>query len=250
MQGKKVLIVDDDPLMRELVGQVVIRSKNQVISAENGAKGLHEFYESQPDLVILDVSMPGMNGWEVCRHIRQYSQIPIIMLTSLGDEQDIVRGFNEGADDYVIKPFNPNILQARIEAALRRGRGTVVSEQPTIYSDDYLTFDRTKRRILVDGEVVKLTATEYRLLAFLLQYPNQVLSLEQILENVWGAECRENTDYVHVYMWHLRRKLEKNPKDPKYLLTEHGIGYRFQKAAVQVAANLPKETMLSQAVQG
>lgn len=249
MRGKNVLIADDDAIMRQLVEQVVLRSGNNIHSADNGADALHQFYEHQPDLVILDVTMPKMTGWEVCRHIRQFSNVPIIMLTAMGGEREVVRGFEEGADDYVTKPFNANILQARIEAALRRGKKENSPRQATTYSDDYLTFDLSQRRMLVGTKMVKLTATEYRLLAYLFENAGQILTFHQILENVWGGEYRENTDYVHVYIWHLRKKLEKNPKAPQYILTEHGVGYRFEKAAVQPqAAALNELSLVSQAV--
>jgi len=241
MRGKNVLIADDDAIMRQLVEQVIIRSGNNIYSAEDGADALHQFYTYQPDLVILDVTMPNMTGWEVCRHIRQFSSVPIIMLTAMGSERDILRGFEEGADDYVTKPFSANILQARIQAALRRGKGGAQAQQATTYSDDYLTLDLSQRRMLVGGKLVKLTATEYRLLSFLFQNSGQVLTFSQILENVWGGEYRDNSDYVHVYIWHLRKKLEKNPKNPQYILTEHGVGYRFEKAEVQPQTAALKE---------
>jgi two-component system KDP operon response regulator KdpE len=227
---KKVLIVDDDAIMRKLVEQIVLRSGNKFFSAQNGTDGLNQFYAHRPDLVILDITMPMMSGWEVCRHIRQFSNVPIIMLTAMGGERDIVRGLQEGADDYVTKPFNANILQARIQAALRRSALPAVKQPPTLYNDDHLTLDLTKRRMLVAGNVVKLTATEYRLLCYLFQNAGRVLTFRQILENVWGWEYRDHTDYVHVYVWHLRKKLEEDPKMPKYILTEHGVGYRFEKA--------------------
>lgn len=228
MTGKKILIVDDDIVMRNLVGYVVERSGNEIYLADNGAEGLNQFHQHQPDLVILDLMMPHMTGWEVCQHIRQSSNVPIIMLSSMSHERDIVRGFAEGADDFVTKPFNSNILQARVQAALRRDRIAQQAAPPTTYSDDYLTIDLSQRRMLVAGQLVKLTAREHSLLAYLLKHAGQALPFHQILENVWGTEHRENTDYVHVYIWHLRKKIEENHKSPKYILTEHGLGYRFQ----------------------
>jgi len=229
MQGKKILVVDDDAIMRQLVEQILLRAGGEIYTAQDGLEGLKKFQTYQPDLVILDVTMPSMSGWEVCRNIRQDSSVPIIMLTSLGHERDIIRGFEQGADDYVTKPFNSNILRARIQAVLRRTETTPPSNNVDIYSDDYLTIDSSHRRVLVDGKPVKLTATEHRLLAYLMQHAGQILSFRKILDNVWGREYREKTDYVHVYMWHLRKKLEENPKSPRYLLTEHGVGYRFEK---------------------
>jgi two-component system KDP operon response regulator KdpE len=234
MSGKKILIVDDDVVMRNLVGHVVERSGNEIYLADNGAEGINQFHEHQPDLVILDLMMPQMTGWEVCQHIRQSSNVPIIMLSSISQERDIVRGFDIGADEFVTKPFNPNLLQARVQAVLRRNNeSTQQADPPTIYSDDYLTIDLSQRRMLVAGKLVKLTATEHSLLAYLMRYTGEVLPFHKILENVWGAEYRENTDYVHVYIWHLRKKIEENHKSPKYILTEHGVGYRFEQAKLQ-----------------
>ncbi len=229
MQGKKFLVVDDDAIMRQLVKQILIRAGGETYTAQDGLEGLKKFQSYQPDLVILDVTMPSMSGWEVCQNIRQDSNVPIIMLTSLGHEKDILRGFEQGADDYVTKPFNSNILRARIQAVLRRAETATEDNNVDIYSDDYLTIDSSHRRVLVGGKPVKLTATEHRLLAYLMQHAGQILSFRKILDNVWGREYREKTDYVHVYIWHLRKKLEKNPKTPRYLLTEHGVGYRFEK---------------------
>lgn len=233
MQGKRFLVVDDDIIMRQLVEQILDRSGGETYTAEDGLEGLKMFKMYQPDMVILDVSMPFMTGWEVCQQIRQDSNVPIIMLTSLGHEKDIVRGFEEGADDYITKPFNSNILRARIQAVLRRAEISLPEKITDVYSDDYLTIDAKQRRVLVGGKPVKLTATEHRLLSYLLQNAGNILPFRKILDNVWGSEYREKTDYVHVYMWHLRKKLEKNPKSPKYLLTEHGVGYRFEKRNVE-----------------
>ena len=231
MQGNKILIVDDDPIILEIVKQSLDRIDAKVFTATDGSEGLHLFYTNQPDLVILDSMMPNVDGREVCRHIRQYSNVPIIMLTALGRDQDIADALNDGADDYITKPFTVNVLLARIKAVLRRAQLPVSSQQKasaTTYDDSYLNIDLDQRRVIVEGNAVKLTATEYRLLTYLLQNSGQVLTFKQILENVWGWEYQDNIDYVHVYMSHLRRKLEKNPKKPEYVLTEHGVGYRFE----------------------
>lgn len=230
MQGKKFLVVDDDAVMQQLVGEILSRSGGKIYTAKNGVDGLQKFRAYQPDLVILDISMPEMSGWEVCHHIRQSSNVPIIMLTSMRRESDIVRGLDEGADDYITKPFNGNVFQARIRAALRRAALPALTRKPDIYSDDYLTIDLNQRQVLVAGKPVKLTATEHRLLSYLFQNAAQTLSLDKILRHVWGQEFEGKVDYVHVYIWHLRKKLEQNPKFPRYIVTEHGIGYRFEKA--------------------
>lgn len=243
MEGKKFLVVDDDAIMRQLVEQILGRSGGEIYTADDGLEGLRMFKIHHPDMVILDVSMPNMTGWEVCKHIRQSSNVPIIMLTSLGHEKDIIRGFNEGADDYITKPFNSNILRARIQAVLRRAETSTSSQKAKIYSDGYLTIDLSQRRLLVGGKPVKLTATEHRLLAYLWQNAGQILPFCKILENVWGHEYRDNTDYVHVYIWHLRKKLEKNPKSPKYILTEHSVGYRFETVKTERPQPLRKNEL-------
>jgi DNA-binding response OmpR family regulator len=229
IQEKKILIVDDDSAMLHLLKQTLSLAGGRIHTAPNGAEGLKQFYTHQPDLVLLDVMMPDLDGFEICRLIRRSSNVPIIMLTALGQEQDIIRGFNAGADDYVTKPFNSKILIARVGAALHRAALPAVEQEQVLYSDGYLTIDIEQRRVLVRGEVVKLSAKEYQLLVYLFQNAGRVLTTCQILENVWGWECQDNVDYVHVYIHHLRQKLEETPKRPRYILTEHRVGYRFER---------------------
>jgi DNA-binding response OmpR family regulator len=233
MIGKRsILVIDDDAILLSLIDHIFSKAGWQVYTAVDGVKGLKQLQLHQPDLIILDIMMPGMNGWETCSHIRQCSQVPIIMLTALDHESHIIRGLREsGADDYLIKPFNANILVAQAEALLRRAALPAMTKQPTTYSDAYLTIDLTTRQVLVGGETVKLTMTEYRLLAYLLQHTNRVLSFNHILGNIWGPEYQNSLDYVHVYVSRLRQKLEQDPKDPQYLQTVHGVGYRFKKPA-------------------
>ena len=229
LTNKKILVIDDDPNLVRLIEYTFSRAGFVVHKAESGEEGLHQFYDRQPDLIILDIMMPEMDGWEVCARIRQVSDVPIIFLTALSGEENVVRGLDCGAVDYVVKPFGPKALVARAQAALRHVELTPPLEKPPTYRDDYLTIDLETRRVLVRGEPVKLTATEYQLLSYLVQNASQVVSFEQILENVWGSAYDDCVNYVHVYMWHLRNKLEEDPKDPRYLLTEHGVGYRFRK---------------------
>lgn len=229
LENCKILVIDDDPALRQLITLTFVSQGCQVLSAANGSEGLRMFYEQRPDLIILDIMMPEIDGWTVCAQIRQLSNVPIIMLTSLGSEQDIVKGLEGGAVDYVVKPFSSKVLVARAKASLRQAYQTPTAPKVTTFSDGYLTIDLVKRRVLVKNEPVKLSATEYRLLAYLVQNANQVLTTEQILENVWGLEYRESNDYVHVYISHLRRKIEADPKQPRYILTEYGIGYYFEK---------------------
>jgi two-component system KDP operon response regulator KdpE len=228
MQGKKILIIEDDTNLHKLVEFALTKAGAQTYTAVDGQAGLRLFYEHRPDLVILDIMMPGLDGWQVCKQIQNLANIPIILMTSLAEEKQIIKGL-DCAVDYVTKPFSVDVLVARVRAALRQAEQSGVAEKPTTYGDDYLSINLNERRVLVRGEPVKLSATEYKLLAYLFENANRVLTFEQILENVWGWEYRDSVDYVHVYVSHLRRKLEENPKQPRYLLTEHGVGYRFEK---------------------
>ena len=229
MHGKRILIVDDDPYMRQLLESIFVESGAEIISARDGVEGLRLLYQHQPDLVVLDIIMPGKSGWEVCAQIREMSAVPIIMLTSLKSEDDIVRALETGAVDYITKPFNNKVLLARARAALRQaGLQAPEIRRETGYRDEYLMVDLEKRRVLVDGGPVHLTKTEYELLSTLIRNAGRVLTFSQILVEVWGPGYEDSPDYVHGYISRLRHKLEPDPKDPLYLLSEHGVGYRFQ----------------------
>jgi two-component system KDP operon response regulator KdpE len=229
VRGKRVLIIDDDPEMVELVRLVFAREGAEVYAAADGREGICRYGECRPDLILLDVMMPRLDGWKTCRLLREFTDVPIIFLTALSREQEVVRGLDCGAVDYVTKPFSPQVLLARARVALRAPAYTAQSRQQATFDDGYLSIDLLGRRVRVNGEPVRLTATEYNLLAYLIENAGQVLTHEQILERVWGAECQGSAGYVHVYIWHLRQKLEKDPRRPRYLLTEHGVGYRFEK---------------------
>jgi two-component system KDP operon response regulator KdpE len=234
VQGQRILVIDDDPGLLQLVEFAFTRVKAHVYTASSGQDGLRQFYQHRPHLVILDLMMPEMDGLEVCRQIRQLSEAPLIILTALNQEDYVIKGLACGADDYLTKPFNPEVLVARAQAILRR---TVYQpgslKKSTSYSDGYLTVDLSKHLVLVRGRPVRLTATEYRLLSYLVQHPNRVLATLQILHYVWGGNSQDNTEYVQVYIRQLRRKLEANPNAPVYILTEHGIGYRFETQSSQ-----------------
>jgi two-component system KDP operon response regulator KdpE len=237
LRNKKILVIDDDWEMLRLVTRTFSKTEAQIYMAACGEEGLRLFFDQCPDLVVLDIMMPEMDGWEVCRRIRQIADVPIVLLTALEAEEDIVRGLDCGAVDYVTKPFSPKVLVARARAALRSAESPWEPDKLTRYHDDYLTIDLEARRVLVRGEPVKLTATELQLLAYLVTNADRVLSLEQILENVWGWEYQGCDNYVHVYVWHLRNKLEEDPKRPRYLVTDHGVGYRFRKDPPAGASN-------------
>ncbi|MCL4262437.1 MAG: response regulator transcription factor [Anaerolineae bacterium] len=230
MDSKTILIIDDDISLCQILDITFTVEGAFVITANDGREGLQKFFAHRPDLVVLDVNMPHMDGWETCRQIRLLSDVPIIMLTTLQGDQEMVRGLDAGADDFITKPFNADVLLARTRAVLRRMEKTAVPPTDSQYSDGYLIIHLERHEVLVLGEQVKLTATEFQLLTYFLKNSGHTLTYKQILENIWGWEYQESIDYVHVYVSHLRRKIERDPKNPFYFITVHGIGYRFEKA--------------------
>jgi DNA-binding response OmpR family regulator len=203
------------------------REGYQVLSAKDGVEGLHVLWEQHPDLILLDIMLPRINGWETCRRIRECSDIPIIMLTALGTEQDKVRGLELGADDYLTKPFSMAELVARVRAALRRHKYPAARNE-IVHIDGRLAIDRAQRHVIVDGQWLELSATEYRILGCLLDNAGRIVTHQSLLTQVWGWEYAEEINYVKVYIHHLRKKIEENPRRPSYILTERGLGYRFQ----------------------
>lgn len=231
--GKKILVVDDDPALVRLVDQVLGQKGYEMLKSSNGQEALRLLFEKKPDLVLLDVVMPGMDGWQTCCRIRDISDVPIIILTGKrGSEDDIVRGLDYGADEYLLKPMGNKELVARVRAALRRAESPsyLDKSREIIFNDDFLTVDLAERKVLVSGEKVKLTPREYRLLSLLVENAGRVLTHQQILEKVWGWEYTDDVDYVRIYIAHLRRKIEPTPALPRYILTEPGVGYYFYKA--------------------
>jgi two-component system KDP operon response regulator KdpE len=229
---KKILVVDDDPAQIRLVDQVLTHHDYEVLKAGSGPEALRVIFEHKPDLVLLDVVMPGIDGWQTCSRIREVTDIPIIMLTGRrNDEDDIVRGLDYGADEYLSKPLGNKELVARVRAALRRAErpSYLDSKEKTLFSDNYLAVDVAERKIVVNGERLKLTPREFRLLALLVENADRILSHQQVLENVWGWEYIDDVDYVRIYISHLRQKIEPDPSRPKYILTEPGVGYWFHK---------------------
>jgi two-component system KDP operon response regulator KdpE len=231
--AKKILIVDDEPAQIRLMEQVLTNKGYEVYKAGSGPEALRMIFQRKPDLVLLDVVMPGVDGWQTCSRIREVSDVPIIMLTGKRTtEEDIVRGLDYGADEYLTKPLGNNELVARVRAALRRAERPSYSteEKKTLFSNDYLTVDVAERKVMVKGQRLKLTPREFRLLALLVENADRILSHQQVLENVWGWEYIDDVDYVRIYISHLRQKIEPDPSQPKYILTEPGVGYYFQKA--------------------
>lgn len=223
----KILIIEDAEDLVRMLRTRLEHEGYEVVSASDGVQGLEALQTHQPDLVLLDVLMPRMNGWETCWKIRELSDVPIIMLTALNEELSTIRGLELGADDYVTKPFSFMELTARIRAALRR-RARPLSGDTMVRIDDYLTVDRSTCKVIAGGEARELSPLEYKVLSCFLDNIGRVLTHQSLLTQVWGWEYADEIDYLKVYVHHLRRKIEPDPKRPVYIVTERGLGYRFQ----------------------
>jgi two-component system KDP operon response regulator KdpE len=222
-----ILAVDDEPKMTRFIRMNLELEGYRVTEATNGLEALDKTREDLPDLVLLDVMMPDMDGFETLQHIREMSNVPVIMLTVKGEEEDKVRGLELGADDYVTKPFSPRELSSRIKALLRRTEMPPVMEKTVLEIDDRLSVDFQRHEVWVDGEQIKLRPTEYRLLYHLVNNAGWVMNHETLLSKVWGPEYRDEVQYLRLYINYLRQKIEVDPANPQYILTERGIGYRF-----------------------
>jgi DNA-binding response OmpR family regulator len=223
-----ILVVDDDTDIRGLVLELLPRAGHDVVEAPDGNDGLKRFYAEKPDLVILDVQMPGLDGWGVLERIRELSEVPVIMLTARAEELDKVRGLRAGADDYVTKPFGRQELLARVEAHLRRSRDR--QEAPQQYADGFVQVDFPQRAVRAGGENVSLTPLEFRLLTAFVRHPNQVLSHDQLVELAWGGAGSAERDQVKLYVGYLRRKLGEPPGGDSPIETVRGFGYRYRPA--------------------
>jgi two-component system KDP operon response regulator KdpE len=229
---KKILVVDDEPGQIRLATQLLTANGYNVLKASSGQEAVRLVYEGKPDLVLLDVMMPEIDGWQTCRLIREMSEVPVIMLTGKRNtEDDIVRGLECGADDYLAKSVGNRELLARVKATLRRAEKPSYKKEKNkaVFTSDYLTIDVAERKVIVNGERLKLTPREFRLLALLVENADHIMSHQQVLENVWGWEYIDDVDYVRIYISHLRQKIEPNPSAPKYILTEPGVGYYFHR---------------------
>ncbi|MFL5802643.1 MAG: response regulator transcription factor [Roseiflexaceae bacterium] len=227
LKDKLILIVDDEPHMINFMRMNLELEGCQVISASNGKEALEKARQKLPDVVLLDIMMPKMDGFETLRRLRQFSQVPVLILTAKDEEEDRIKGLELGADDYIGKPFSHRELVSRIRAVLRRHYAPPPIPQTTVTIDDRLTIDFARREVLVNGERVSLRPTEYRLLYHLVQNAGYVMTHEQLLTRVWGPEYDGETHYLRLYITYLRQKIEENPAHPKYILNERGIGYRF-----------------------
>ena len=224
---QRILIVDDEKGLVRLMRMNLEHDGFEVVEANNGAQAMDRLRATIPDLILLDVMMPDMDGFTVLKMVREVGPTPVIMLTAKGEEEDKIRGLELGADDYVTKPFSPRELTSRIRAVLRRGNYGDEDEEGIIDVDGRLKIDFGRHEVYVDGEQVKLRPTEYRLLYHLVKNAGWVMTHDQILSKVWGYEYENEPHYVRLYINYLRKKLEEDITDPKYILTERGVGYRF-----------------------
>ncbi len=226
-ERKLILVVDDEPRMVRFVRMNLELEGYRVSTASNGVEAIDKVREELPDLVILDIMMPEMDGFETLERIRQVSSIPVIMLTVKAEEEDKVRGLELGADDYVTKPFSPRELVSRVKAALRRAEMPSPVRKTTIVIDGDLAVDFQRREVLVRGQRVKLRPTEYRLLYHLVNNAGWVMTHEMLLSKAWGDAYRDDTHLLRLYITYLRQKIEPDPSHPKYIFNERGVGYRF-----------------------
>jgi DNA-binding response OmpR family regulator len=231
MNAGRILVVDDDADIRGLVAELLRRAGHEVVEAENGRAGLRALHSSPPDLVVLDVSMPELDGWQTLERIRDLSDVPVLMLTARGNELERVRGLQAGADDYVTKPFGRQELVARVQALLRRSAARTTEERTPVYSDSLVSVDLAQRSVTYAGRDVQLTPLEFKLLSAFVRHPRQVLGRDQLLELVWGSTHGTSPDQVKLYVGYLRRKLA--PDDPAAVPIEtvRGFGYRYSPPA-------------------
>lgn len=222
-----IVLIEDEPQIRRFLRATLIREGYRLFEADTGRAGLVEVNTRQPDVVIVDLGLPDMDGLEIIRHVRQWTTVPIVVLSARGHERDKVTALDAGADDYVGKPFSAGELLARIRVALRHAAGPGAGGADAIFRTGELQVDLLRRRVQVGGEEVHLTPIEYRLLSMLTRQAGKVLTHQELLREVWGPTHDEQAHYVRIYMAHLRHKLEPEPARPRYLLTEPGVGYRL-----------------------
>lgn len=226
-RGRRILVVDDEERMVRFIRLNLEHDGFRVSEAYRGIQALDLMRSELPDLILLDVMMPDIDGFEALKIIREISSVPVIMLTAKGEEEDRIRGLELGADDYITKPFSPRELVSRVRAVLRRTESASGRTHGPIEVDERLKLDFDRHEVWVEDQLVQLRPTEYRLLYHLVQNAGWVISHEQLLAKVWGYEYRDEPHYVRLYINYLRKKLEKEPSNPKYILTERGVGYRF-----------------------
>ena len=231
VSGKTVLVVDDEPHVVEFIAMNLELEGFRVVRAANGYEALEKAAREMPDLVVLDIMMPDIDGFETLEKLRDISAIPVIFLSAKGEEVDRIRGLDLGADDYITKPFGPRELVSRIRAVLRRTEPATAAAGSDIAVDDELRINFDQRKVIVRGKEVRLRPTEYRLLYQLVTNAGKLMTHEMLLSRVWGTEYRDEDQYVRLYVTYLRQKIEKDPKNPRYILSERGLGYRFKEFA-------------------
>lgn len=224
----EILLIDDDKNLTELLGTYLVNQGYTVRVATDGIEGIRALFSQPPHIILLDITMPQRDGWSTLERIREVSDVPVIMLTARDEESEILRGFSLGADDYVTKPFSFAQLAARIQAVLSRaGRQPVDNNQDVIKQGD-LTVDLRTRQVWRSGQHIQLTPTEFKLLVALISRPGEVVSPEELVREVWQLQYPSEVGYVRRYIWHLRKKIEPDPENPRYIHNERGFGYRFQ----------------------
>ena len=222
-----ILVVDDEPRMTRFIRMNLELEGYRVIEAYSGLDALEKARTNLPDLVVLDVMMPELDGFDTLEMLREVSNVPVIMLTVRSDEEDKVHGLELGADDYVTKPFGARELASRVKAVLRRTQGPITLEKTVLHIDDRLSVDLNSREVIVEGQRIKLRPTEFRMLYHLIENAGWVVPHDALLAKVWGYEYREEIQYLRLYITYLRQKIEPDPSHPRYILTERGVGYRF-----------------------
>lgn len=227
-QNRKILIVDDEPSMCRLVASIFEKQGAEVTSTFTGEGGLRSVQDEIPDLVLLDILLPGIDGLEVCRRIREFSDVPIVMLTAVGRDSQLVRCLYAGADDYVTKPFKPDVLKARSWAVIRRADSWPEVETKSAYEDGHLLIDLDSNKIIAGNKQVQLTTTEFQVLDYLYRNSGQMCEVSEILQYLWGDGFGGSREEVRIYIWHLRQQLEPNPQDPIYIVGNHDVGYTFR----------------------
>lgn len=226
--GERILIIDDDNELCQLVQRQLTDDGYEIAACHDGSAGLVVASEMNPDLVLLETLLPGLDGWEVCQQLQLITRAPIVFMSALGEDRDLLRGLELGADDYIIKPFECKELRARVRAALHRARRTSGSRRQ--YRCGRLSVDLDTRTVKADGERVSLTPIEYGLLAVLVEQSGHVVSHSELLQRVWGPQFRDRRHYLKLYIWYLRQKVEQDPGKPQIILTERGQGYRLAAA--------------------
>lgn len=222
-----VLIIDDEPQILRALKTILSANRFRVATAANGEQGIAQAVAQPPDVIILDLSLPDMDGFQVCQQIREWSRVPIIILSVRDSEKDKVAALDKGADDYLVKPFGSEELLARIRVALRHSEQSL-GNRGSVINAGGLSIDLARHVVTLNGEELRLTATEFKLLAYLAAHPDRVLTHQAILTQVWGFEEFDHVEYLRVYIGQLRKKLEQNPDEPQIILTEPGVGYRFK----------------------